>query len=111
MTTPTTDRAYARGEDAPAELLGVRVALARNLTTTAIAAGYGFYATDDDGYQVGPTFAALAACEQWVEAKGPELTVTYWVGVDDSGAANVQAAIDRAEGDHPGYTAQDWEAA
>lgn len=110
MATPTTDRAYARGEDAPAELLAVAVALALELEVCTGEAGC--IAVDHRGHEHGPMHRDRAACEAWIERKPAERTVTYWVGLDaDMGAVNVDAAVQRAETDNPGYTAQDWGAA
>jgi hypothetical protein len=81
MTIPTTDRAYARGEDAPAGLLAVRVWMTREYLQ----------------HEPAPL--------------GHRVDVTYWVGLCESGAPNVDAAVQRAEDDHPGYVAQDWAAA
>lgn len=118
MTTPTTDRAYAAGEDAPEGLMAVEVKLARRMAAQLHVGGK-FYADgiDDTGEfdgtgSFGGPFATLAACEAWIERKTPERTITYYVGLDpDVGAVNVSAAIQRAEADNPSYEAVDWGAA
>lgn len=104
--TPTTDYAWPAGAlDAPDGLEAVRVTLALKLTPCGGEAGY--VATDDDGREHGPMHRTAGDCDAWIERKAPERTVVYWVGLDEAGAVNVDAAKRRAEDDHPLFEALD----
>lgn len=106
MTVPTTDLAFAAGEAAPDGLEAVGVTLALELTVCHGDDGC-CIATDNDGREHGPLFRSEAECQLWIERKPAERRVTYWVGLDEEGCVNVDAAKRRAEADNPGYEALD----
>jgi hypothetical protein len=114
-STPITDVAYKRGEDAPDGLLAVVVSLSRTLvaeyvhggTTTARWRAFSEY---DASGPLGPGFQSSVECERWIEQFSPERDVTYFVGLHENGAVNVDAAVERAEQDAPGWVYNDWRA-